>query len=151
LIRSINRNLGSTVDEKRLDILFDKLWPDLNEKLTSLPMTRETLPPKRSTEEIAAETLELVRALVPAIKEIASETEATRHQRVAKEQALKYNYNLVPSTLSGLYGYSPSEGTLGRLAPLSSLAASEPEEKQKSIISRAVERAAKAKTSKEKP
>lgn len=54
LIHSINKNLDAGVVEARLDHLFDKLWPDLEETLEDLPQPTEAVPTKRSSDEIAA-------------------------------------------------------------------------------------------------
>jgi hypothetical protein len=86
LIHSINKSLDATVAEGRLNHLFDKLWPDLEQKLSTLPQPPGTIPPKRSAEEIAADTLELIRAISPLVQDIASETEFIRRKRLFDEQ-----------------------------------------------------------------
>jgi TIR domain len=86
LIHSINKNLDAIVAESRLNHLFDKLWPDLEQKLSALPSPPGAMPPKRSSDEIAADTLELVRAVAPLIQDIASETEVARRNRLLNEK-----------------------------------------------------------------
>jgi len=62
LIHSINRNLDATVPESRVNLLFDKLWPDLERDLAAIPVPSGATPPKRPPEEMLAEILELSRA-----------------------------------------------------------------------------------------
>jgi len=89
LIHSINKSLDATVAESRLNHLFDKLWPDLEQKLSSLPQPPGAIPPKRSPDEIAADTLELIRAIAPLVQDMASETEIARRKRIQEEEFSK--------------------------------------------------------------
>ncbi len=63
LIRSINKAVSDEpVPENVLDHLFDKLWPDLEKKLETMPEPEEVVDTKRSPDEMLAEVLELARA-----------------------------------------------------------------------------------------
>jgi|HubBroStandDraft_2_1064218.scaffolds.fasta_scaffold12501_3 hypothetical protein len=82
LIHTINKHLDATsVPEKGLNALFDKMWPDLEAKLATLPDPPGIVPPTRSTEEMVAEILELNRSMASEIQGIARESEATRQVR----------------------------------------------------------------------
>lgn len=61
LVLSINRAIGSPVDEARLGESFDVWWPKLDERLTKIPRTAP--PPKRGVDEILDEILDHVREL----------------------------------------------------------------------------------------
>jgi len=63
LIRSINKAIGDDpVPELTLNHLFDKLWPDLEGKLSTMPEPEKVVATKRPTEEMVAEILDLTRA-----------------------------------------------------------------------------------------
>jgi hypothetical protein len=63
LIRSINNAVSDEpVPQNVLDHLFDKLWPDLEKKLDTMPEPEEVVETKRPTDEMLAEVLELARA-----------------------------------------------------------------------------------------
>lgn len=62
MLQDINRALGSPVSEQTLGDVFDLAWPKLEAKLTRLPAHESPIPPKRETEDMVAEILELVRA-----------------------------------------------------------------------------------------
>jgi hypothetical protein len=70
LIHSINKNLDSNVPESRVNHLFDKLWPDLEKELASIPAPSGAAPPKRDPEEMLAEILELSRAAAQSRKSV---------------------------------------------------------------------------------
>jgi hypothetical protein len=62
LLQAINRaSVSSAVTDQQLQISFDRGWPELEEKLRSIPTTVEASAPKRSEREILEEILELVR------------------------------------------------------------------------------------------
>jgi hypothetical protein len=63
-----------------LNLLFDKFWPDLEDKLAALPTLSVEAPAKRSLDDIAAESLELLRSLAPQIHEITKGTRFTAEQ-----------------------------------------------------------------------
>jgi len=58
----LNKNLDATLAESSVNHWFDKSWPDLKEKLSAIPAPSGAAPPKRPTDEMVAERLELVRA-----------------------------------------------------------------------------------------
>src|SRR5579864_587202 len=65
LVRTINRAVSDTpVPESNLDHLFDRMWPDLEMKLQSLPESTEAAAPKRSADDMVTELLEIARAEV---------------------------------------------------------------------------------------
>ncbi|HEV2288373.1 MAG TPA: TIR domain-containing protein [Candidatus Acidoferrales bacterium] len=113
LIHSINENLGSPIEQKRLDSIFDRMWwTDLEKEMDSLPASEGAAPLKRSSDEIAADTLELVRGLIPIVQDIASEAEMTRQKRLAEEQVLQYSVfsNVGPGALA----FTPAGGVMQR-------------------------------------
>jgi len=61
LVLSINRAIGSPVDDARLAESFEVWWPRLDEKLKKIPRTLP--PPKRSSHEIMDEILDHVREI----------------------------------------------------------------------------------------
>jgi len=82
LIHTINKHLDvSPVADTNLDTVFDKMWPDLEAKLSTLPEPTGVTPPSRSTGEMVAEILELTRTIVPEIQEINREAAMTRETR----------------------------------------------------------------------
>lgn len=62
LIHSISKNLDATLPESRVNLWFDKLWPELEKELAAIPIPSGATPPKRDPEEMLAEILELTRA-----------------------------------------------------------------------------------------
>src|SRR5260370_27646883 len=74
LIHTINKHLDATpVSESRLDTIFEKMWPALQQKLAALPEPSQAPPPLPSTQEMVAEILELSRVMAPDILEIRGE------------------------------------------------------------------------------
>ena len=62
LVHTINVAVSDNpVLEHDLDELFDAMWPKLEIRLATLPRPEETLPAKRTTEDMVAEILEIVR------------------------------------------------------------------------------------------
>jgi hypothetical protein len=62
LIRTINRAVsGEPVPEQNLDRLFEKMWSDLEEKITTMPQSGSSASATRPLEEIMTEILELAR------------------------------------------------------------------------------------------
>jgi len=108
LIHSINKNLDATVAESRLNHLFEKLWPDLEQKLRTLPKLPGAIPQKRSPDEIAADTLQLIRAIAPLIQDIASETEIARRKRVQDEEFSKAIARLGDRAVINTSTFAPS-------------------------------------------
>jgi hypothetical protein len=117
LIHSINKSLDATVAESRLNHLFDKLWPDLEQKLSALPSSPGAIPPKRSPDEIAADTLELIRAIAPLVQDIASETEIARRKRISDNEFR----NAIAHLHGGTVITTNAFGTSGTLADMNIL------------------------------
>lgn len=64
LVRTINKAVSDKpVPEVDLDYLFDLVWPDLESTLKTLPSSRVATP-KRSTDDMVAELLEIARGEV---------------------------------------------------------------------------------------
>jgi hypothetical protein len=126
LIHSINKSLDATVAEGRLNHLFDKLWPDPEQKLSTLPKLPGAIPPKRSPDEIAADTLELIRAIAPLIQDIASETEIARHKRIQEEEFHKAIARLPGGTVLATSTFAPSGSGYSTLAQMIPAAESTP-------------------------
>src|SRR5260370_34207518 len=58
LIHTINKHLDATpVSESSLDTIFEKMWPDLQQKLAALQDPSQTPPPLPSTQDMVAEIL----------------------------------------------------------------------------------------------
>jgi hypothetical protein len=63
LISTINRVVGDgSLSDLQLDNLFNKFWPDLEEKLKNMPPAEEEAPPTRNELDMIAEILDLSRA-----------------------------------------------------------------------------------------
>jgi|ERR1700733_50536 len=63
LLRTINRAVSENpVPLDHLDHLFDRMWPELEEKLSNMPKSGEAAQSKRSTEDMMAELLSIARA-----------------------------------------------------------------------------------------
>jgi hypothetical protein len=64
MIVSLNKVIGKTpLADAVLDNTFEKMWPDLAEKIDSMPDTDSELPEKRTTQDMIAEILEWVRQI----------------------------------------------------------------------------------------
>lgn len=87
LVHSINRNLDAPVPEENLNMLFDRVWPDLEKELSAIPKTPGAAPPRRPTEEILAEILELNRTMTSEVGEIRREIRELETERRRKEFA----------------------------------------------------------------
>lgn len=114
LIHSINKYLGATVAEKRLDHLFDKLWPDFEEKLKTIPEKPPTSLPEQTPEQAATLALELLRTLAPKILDIAAEADLAKRKRLADEAFRSYVASLPPGT--NVITASPLGASSGYLA-----------------------------------
>lgn len=63
LLDTINRAVSTTpLDDKTLDKLFDRFWPDLEKSIETMPPVPTVTRPKRSVEDMVAEILEFTRA-----------------------------------------------------------------------------------------
>jgi hypothetical protein len=100
LVSTINVSVNEEpVPDPNLDTLFDKMWPDLEAAISSMPAPTAKIPAKRSTEEMISEILELVRS--------ESQRAATEYSSIARE-------------LRNLYAHSPQMGGLWDIEPQSS-------------------------------
>ena len=62
LVRTINRAVSADpVREDNLDRLFERMWPDLEHKLTTIPKSEQVAVAKRSPEDMVTEILEIAR------------------------------------------------------------------------------------------
>ena len=62
MVRTVNRVLGDSLTEEKLDTLFERMWPELQKNLGEIPDVAGAAVPVRSEKEMMAEVLELVRA-----------------------------------------------------------------------------------------
>jgi len=82
LIRTINKHLDvAPLPEATLNATFEKWWPDLEEKLKALRAPSSAPPPRRTTNEMVAEILDLNRAMIPVIGELSLEASFSRDKR----------------------------------------------------------------------
>lgn len=70
LVHAINKSFDAPLQEKVVNTVFDRMWPDLAEKLSALPKPSGVVPPKRTTEEMVEEILELNREMVVGLPEL---------------------------------------------------------------------------------
>jgi hypothetical protein len=82
MVHTINRSLDATIAKELVDKIFDRMWPDLEEKLSALPSTASgATPPKRSVEDMLAELLELNRDTAFQVQSLIRDAEAERRVR----------------------------------------------------------------------
>jgi hypothetical protein len=62
LLTSVNSALGTPVLEKNLDVLFEKMWPDLQASLDVIGPAANPVPNTRSVPDMVAELLDLARS-----------------------------------------------------------------------------------------
>jgi hypothetical protein len=69
LIQSINKAIGGKepLAEVVVNQVFDRGWPDLHSRLTSMPAPENVVEAKRNSDEILTEVLELCRSYLPMI------------------------------------------------------------------------------------
>ncbi|HEV2315310.1 MAG TPA: hypothetical protein VGR94_08405 [Candidatus Acidoferrales bacterium] len=71
MVASINAALSDEpLSEPRLNIAFDKYWPDLEAALNEMPKGSEPTAPKRTTEDMVSEILNSVRGQADGLKSI---------------------------------------------------------------------------------
>jgi len=118
MFQDINQALGSQVREDNLSELFDKMvWPDLEQKLSSMPKPEKDAPAKRSLEEMIEEILENSRA-IPQMREDIHEVGDHMSRRAASlVEALK---PVRDQSLFQRIG-SPSAGAVAGLGGVGSL------------------------------
>lgn len=99
LMHTINRAIGQDVlPKEHLDIIFDKMWPDLESHLGAMPQSEELAKPLPSIDDMIAEVLELTRA--------------TANSRKQSEWMDKYALDLkdfIPSLVELLKGVRPDQ------------------------------------------
>ena len=97
LVSTINLSVNDDpVPDSNLDVLFDKMWPDLEASISSMPAPTAKIPAKRSTEEMISEILELVRG--------ESQRTALAFSAVAREIR---NIPVHPPQVGGLWNIEP--------------------------------------------
>jgi len=104
LVHTINNHLNATpVEKDRLDKSFDKWWPDLMKDIeaASKPVEGSVAPPKRGSDEMITEILELNRKMASEIRDIARDVEY-EHKRRELEVALRPTLTLSPGATSRL-------------------------------------------------
>ena len=100
LVHTINKHLDADpVPETGLNSLFDKMWPELEDKLKELPQPPGAPPPKRPLEEMVAEVLELTRAMTPQILGLARDVE---HERRTAEVMAAFQADPYAPGVTGL-------------------------------------------------
>jgi hypothetical protein len=63
MLRDVNRSLGSPISEETLKGVFERMWPDLAAKLSTLPEPGAKIPPKREVKDMVEEILNLTRTV----------------------------------------------------------------------------------------
>jgi hypothetical protein len=63
LITAINKVSDKRIEDKTLDMVFDRMWPDFEGMLQRVPRAKAEVPTKRSADSMIEELLELVRGL----------------------------------------------------------------------------------------
>lgn len=64
MLESVNLAINPT-EPVKLDRIFDKMWPDLEEALKKMPNAEKNVPAERPEREMIAEILDLVRGMQP--------------------------------------------------------------------------------------
>jgi len=110
LVHTINRALGSSaLKEGALDQVFEKWWPDLEERLGRIPTSKEaTSVPKRTDRQLLEEILESVRSIPRTVSYSAAalKTEA-EDQRLASIKSILFDQSkrFLSSCLDHLVGF----------------------------------------------
>lgn len=64
LLRSINQvQAENALPDGKVELAFDKWWPDFKKELSAIPPQRESVSPKRTSDSMVEEILEIVRRL----------------------------------------------------------------------------------------
>jgi hypothetical protein len=63
MLQDLNAALGDSLKERDLSEVFEAMWPRLEESIQGMPTEQRALPPKRSSEDMLAEILDLARGL----------------------------------------------------------------------------------------
>jgi hypothetical protein len=102
LVHTINTNLDTApIAKERLDKALDKWWPDLAKELETASNSDKTevALPKRGTDEMVAEVLELNRTMASEIRDITRYVEYEQNRREL-EAALRPTLTLTRSATS---------------------------------------------------
>jgi hypothetical protein len=62
LVGTVNRVLGGPLAEEKLYTVFQRMWPELEDKLAAVPAAPGVAEPRRSERDILVEVLDLARA-----------------------------------------------------------------------------------------
>lgn len=114
LMHTINKavSIGNPVEPARLNLLFDRMWPDLEKKISSMPAADSEATAKRSPEDIMAEILQITRAEATsrrALQEQIKNMEMVLN-RLAFGDMAGWGLGVRPTTISRIVasGYNPS-------------------------------------------
>lgn len=61
LVGTVNKVLGGSLGEEKLDTVFERMWPELDKSLEAVPKAAVAVAPLRSERDMLAEVLELSR------------------------------------------------------------------------------------------
>lgn len=110
LVGTVNRALGSALGEDRVDIWFEREWPQLKAKLDAIPAANVAAAPPRSDKEMLVEILELGRAganinalSVDVLKELSGALQALTSEVTAPRRAPFFSglgVNVAPGVVS---------------------------------------------------
>jgi hypothetical protein len=151
LVHSINKNLETTIADSVVDETFDKWWPDLEKKLSALPTPAGVVPPKRGTQEIVAEILDLNRVMANGLPQVlrndlTNAVKQIEQMILSMQGALMYN-NLPFSggfanvNRSGRTLADMMSGTVEPILPIASAAAEPVDPKSREDRAQAIARA----------
>jgi len=139
LVGTVNRVLGGSLTEEKLDTLFARMWPELEKNLAAIPAAGRAAAPPRTDREIIAEVLGLVRAgtvnSAQAAEELAVLTAGVREvlDRVTGPRLPLSAFSGIgtPTTFGGIASGGNFGGGFGRLAdsPVLGVTAQTPEDK----------------------
>lgn len=153
LVHSINNNLETTIADSVVDETFEKWWPDLEKKLLALPKPSGIVPPKRGTEEIVADILDLSRGMAAGLPQMLRNDLANAVQQIQQiifslRNPLAYNFNFpvagFTNNLVPMRSLADMSGTVEPILPIASAAAEPADPKSKEELAQAVTRAREA-------
>ncbi len=92
LVQDINKYLDENpLTEAEMKEAFEKWWPDLEKELNALPAPSIAPPPRRTTDNMVAEILELTRSIVPAVREISEQAVRSRSAKFLADAMAEAN------------------------------------------------------------
>ena len=118
LVRTINKAISdSPVPESDLDYLFDRLWPDLETKLKTLPPSRVSST-RRSPDDMVTELLEIARGEVNYREAIQTQISRIQNHLQYLQYAPAVGWATTLSSLagSGTVSFAPGSGKTGSIA-----------------------------------